>query len=152
MKKQMTIGRQFTLGFLVAMALVLALGYSARDSIGRIGRDLDTAVNVTARKMDLVGELQVAFQDMVAHTRLTQFAFVANHLVQPNARVGANSGCSMCHLWEGRETPEAELHAQATAVRTAISGLQPLITTENERKHVAAVQAGVDGYVSLFRQ
>ena len=64
MKKQMTIGSQFTLGFLVAIALILVLGYSASSAIGRIGRDLDIAVNVTARKMDLVGELRVSFEDL----------------------------------------------------------------------------------------
>jgi len=152
MKKQMTIGAQITFGFLITMALLLGLGYSARSAIGRVGRELDTAVNVTARRTDLVGELRVAFQDMKAYTELTQFAFVANNLLQPSEKVGAALMCSMCHVWEGRETPERELLAKAAVVRTAVSQLQPLITAENDKNHLATVRAGIDDYVSLFRQ
>jgi methyl-accepting chemotaxis protein len=152
MKKQMTIGSQFTLGFLVAIALILVLGYSASSAIGRIGRDLDIAVNVTARKMDLVGELRVSFEDLKTHTRKNQFAFVANNLLQPNTKAGATATCSMCHVLGSRETGEHELLAKTANMETIVSQLQPLITSEKEKKYLATVQAGINDYVSLFRQ
>ena len=151
-KGQMTIGQQFTLGFFGIMILLAALGYSARNGINRVGGELSTAVNVTARKIALVGDLRVGFQSMQVYARRTQFAFVVNHLVQTNEKFGATVTCSMCHALESRQTYESELGAMAASVKQIIAQLQPLVTTQSEKKCVAAVESGVGQYVPLFSQ
>ncbi len=149
-KSQMTIGQQFTLGFFGIMLLLAALGYSARNGINTIGGELSTAVNVTARKIGLVGDLRADFQDMQVYARRTQFAFVVNHLVQTNGKFGAAVACSMCHTLESRQTRERELGAIAASVKQTIAQLQPLITTPAEKKSLAAVESGIDRYAPLF--
>ncbi len=148
----MTIGQQFTLGFLGIMLLLAALGYSARNGINGVGGELNTAVNVTARKIALVGDLRADFQNMQAFARHAQFAFVVNHMVQTNQKVGASVECSMCHTLESRQTNESELGAIAASVKRSIAQLRPLATTPSETKSLAAVESGIDQYVPLFSQ
>jgi hypothetical protein len=149
MKRQTTIGEQFNAGFLAVMILMIILGFSARSAIGRIGGELSTAVNVTARKMDL-GGLRAQFQDLEAYARRTQFAFVMNHLVATNEKLGVRAACSMCHMLETRQTRERELGAMAAAIQATVAQLQPLVTTASGNKHLAAVRAGTGNYVALY--
>ncbi|HTS49496.1 MAG TPA: methyl-accepting chemotaxis protein [Bryobacteraceae bacterium] len=151
-KGQLTIGQQFTLGFFGIMLLLAALGYSARNGINRVGGELSAAVNVTARKIALVGDLRAGFQNMQVYARRTQFAFVVNHLVQTNEKFGATVACSMCHTLENRHTRESELGAMAASVKKIIAQLEPLVTTQSEKKGLAAVESGIDQYVPLFSQ
>jgi hypothetical protein len=152
MKRHTTIGEQFNFGFIALMILLMILGYSARSAIGRIGGELSTAVNVTARKMDLVGGLRAQFQDLEAYARRTQFAFVVNHLVATNEKLGVRAACSMCHTLETRQTRERELGAMAAGIQATVAQLQPLVTTESGNKYLATVRTGIGNYVSLFSQ
>jgi methyl-accepting chemotaxis protein/methyl-accepting chemotaxis protein-1 (serine sensor receptor) len=152
MKRQTTIGEQFNLGFLAIMILMIVLGYSARSAIGRIGGELSTAVNVTARKMDLVGGLRTQCQDLEAYARRTQFAFVVNHLVATNEKLGVRATCSMCHILETRQTRESEMGAMAAGIQATVAQLQPLVVTESGKKYLAAVHDGIGNYVSLYSQ
>jgi methyl-accepting chemotaxis protein len=152
MKRQTTIGQQFTLGFLGIIVLFLILGYSAHSAINSIGMELEHAVNFTAKKMDLVGVLLGEFQDMKAYARRTQFSFVVNHLVQGNEQFGATATCSMCHILETRGTHERELGEMAAGIKATVAQLQPLVTTKNGEKYLQAVRADVDNYASLYSQ
>ncbi len=134
------------------MVLLLTLGYAARYGMTRIGGELDTAVNSTAKKISLVGALRADFQDMQAYGRRTQFAFVVNHLVQSNEKFGANVACSMCHTLENRSVHEREMGAIAARVKKNSAQLRPLVSTENEKQSLAAVDNGVDRYVPLFTE
>ena len=101
--------------------------------------------------MDLVGDLRVAFQQMKARTTAAQFSYVATNLVHPNEKVGAARECSSCHLWDVADTRKAELVGAAT-VWTAVTRLQPLLTSGNQKKDLAIVRAGLEDYASLFGQ
>jgi len=150
LNKQMTIGQQFTLGFLGMMILLAALGYSARDGITRIGGELSTAVNVTAKKIALVGDLRAGFESMQSYARRQQFAFVMNHQVQSSDKHAAGDSCSMCHALESGDSQEHEMGALAGGVKQTIAQLAPLATTETETKSLAAVQSGIEKYIPLF--
>src|SRR5438309_9984719 len=131
------------------MILIAGLGYMGRRSISSVGGQLSSAVNVTARKMDLVGGLLMQFEDMKSYARRTQFAFVVNHLVQTNARVGANVTCSMCHMLETSETRERELAMIAGSIQGTLGQLEGLTSQEGELKQLRAARGGIDRYVSL---
>lgn len=134
------------------MVLLVTLGYSARNGMTKIGGELSAAVNLTARKIGLVGILKADFQDMQVYARRTQFAFVVNHLVGANEKFGANATCSTCHTLEGRETRERELGLMAVNIKKTVEQLRPLVTTKNEKKCLATVDAGIDHYVPLFSE
>ncbi|HEX8984886.1 MAG TPA: methyl-accepting chemotaxis protein [Bryobacteraceae bacterium] len=148
--KRITLGAQVTGGFLVAIALLFGLGYLGRSATGSIGQDLDQAVNVTARKMDLVGELRTGFQDMKAYAVKTQSAFVMTNLAQSSAKVGAEAACSMCHVQETRENGNREMRALGASIAGTISHLQPLVASQTGKKSLATVGTSVGEYVSAF--
>jgi len=147
MKKQMTIGAQVTIGFLVTMGLLVGSGYLAYSALGKIGRELDTVVNGTARQADLVAELRGGVQNMKSYAAKTQINYVMNHLV--HARAGT-ADCSMCHVQETRETAEREMGAIAASVTAAVSKLRPVIASETGRNSLARAQAGAQDYASMF--
>ena len=148
--KSLTIGQQVTIGFLLSMILIAGLGFMGRRAISSVGGQLSSAVNVTARKMDLVGALMMQFEDMKSYARRTQFAFVVNHLVQSNARVGANVTCSMCHMLETSDTRESELATIAASIKGTLAQLERLTSQEAELKQLRAARGGIDVYISLF--
>jgi len=151
-KTHISIGKKVTYGLLVAFSLTLGLGYGGWSSIGKMGHELDTAVNITARKMDLVGELTTGVESMKTYGSKTQFAFVMSNLTQTNAKLGANTTCSMCHVAEGRETKQREMAAITTDITSTISKLDPLVTSETGRKALASVGDNVARYPAMFRE
>src|SRR4029077_5228975 len=100
----------------------------------------------------LVGGLRAQFQDLEAYARRTQFAFVVNHLVATNEKLGVRATCSMCHVQETRQIRERELGAMAGGIHATAAQLQPLVTSESGNKHLATVRAGIGNYVSLYSQ
>jgi methyl-accepting chemotaxis protein len=148
--KSLTIGQQVTFGFLLSMVLIAGLGYMGRRAISSVGGQLSSAVNVTARQVDLVGGLLMQFEDMKSYARRTQFAFVVNHLVHTNAQIGANVTCSMCHMLETNETRERELGVMAATIKATLGQLERLTSHEADLKQLRAARAGIDMYVSLF--
>ena len=65
----MTIGKNLILGFGSMFALTLGLAYASLSAIGTISSDLKTALDSSARKLDLSGELRASVMDMVSLER-----------------------------------------------------------------------------------
>jgi methyl-accepting chemotaxis protein/methyl-accepting chemotaxis protein-1 (serine sensor receptor) len=150
MKKQMTLGTQVTIGFLVALVLLAVIGYWARHAIGGLGGQLNSAVNVTAREAEFVGELNTGFQEMKEYAIQTQFSFVMTHLARTNPSVGAALECAMCHTEEARDVRQRGLDAIAGKVRTTISKLQPMMAGSSGNKSLDQLQTGLRDYQSMF--
>ncbi|MGD0300623.1 MAG: hypothetical protein ABSE86_26355 [Bryobacteraceae bacterium] len=68
MRTPMTIGKKLMFAIGGMLAVLLGLAYSSFSSLGTLGTLLDTAVNKTAKKMVLVGSIEVA----VEHLRTAQ--------------------------------------------------------------------------------
>jgi len=151
-KRQMTIGARVASGFGVAIVLLLGLGYSAYNTVGGIGREVDATVNVTASATELSVELRNKVQELKAYAKRTQFAFVTNRLVQANTRVGAVAECSQCHTRETREVSERELRAIAAGVRATVAKLQPLTSSEQLQKSLRTMDASVQDYAAMFSE
>jgi methyl-accepting chemotaxis protein/methyl-accepting chemotaxis protein-1 (serine sensor receptor) len=148
----MTIYTQVILGFSAIIALLLALGYTARTAVGAIGRQLDATVSVTARRADLVGELRAGFQSMQSYAIRTQIAYVNSYLVKPNAKVGAAVDCAMCHTATQRETAESDLGALAAGAAATVAKLRPLAVSAADRTSLVKVETAIRDYASLFGQ
>ena len=58
MKSQMTMGKKLMSAFGGIILLVLGLGFVSFTSVGNLGTSLEEAVNVTAKKLDLVNGLR----------------------------------------------------------------------------------------------
>jgi hypothetical protein len=148
----MTAGAQFTSGFLATIGMLALLGFIATRTIDSIGQELHTAVEVTARKMDLIGELRGGFQDMKAYTHRTQFSIVLNRLVEAKQQLGMSGDCSRCHELETRETREKGLASATAGVKATLQRLEPLVTSASGKKCLAGISAGIVEYAPLFSE
>ena len=70
MPSQMTIGKKLTLGYAGTLMAALGLGYSSWYSTGKLGGMLDTAVNQTAKKLELCGHIGKTLSDMESLERV----------------------------------------------------------------------------------
>jgi methyl-accepting chemotaxis protein/methyl-accepting chemotaxis protein-1 (serine sensor receptor) len=65
----MTIGKKLTGSFVVMLLVTLVLGVYSLTTITKLSDNLDTAINKTTKKIELVGTLTTARSDMLAAQR-----------------------------------------------------------------------------------
>lgn len=133
MKSQMTIGKKLTLGFGALLALVIGLGYSSLSSVGTLSSELDLAVNKTARKTELAGQIQTAVSDMRAGQRgLVLFSML-------------------------KDPPKVEMAREAfrtasTRIEKLMAEIRPMLVTEAGRQAVDTIQAPWGTWVPLYQE
>ncbi len=131
--KSMTIGKKLTLAFAGMLALVMALSYVALSTAGNLGGALDEAVNITAKKLDLVGVLRAKLQEMVGANRGAQLAYVNN---DP----------------ERVRTNKQKLEAARSRIVEQLSELKPLLQTEAGKEGLRTIETGLSSWTSLNAQ
>jgi len=65
----MTIGKKLIASFAVMLVMTLLLGISSLSAISELSSSLDTAVNATTRKIELIDAVSTARSDMLAAQR-----------------------------------------------------------------------------------
>ncbi len=100
---KMTIGKKlgFSLGAL--LALTLGLGYVAWHAVSAMGEQLDTAVNKTSVKLDLIDETGQRLNDVSVSNRGVMLGYMnhdagfvesTSHRIRtPRAKPSADDGC-----------------------------------------------------------
>ncbi|HPT29004.1 MAG TPA: methyl-accepting chemotaxis protein, partial [Bryobacteraceae bacterium] len=133
MKTQMTIGKKLMLSFGVLLALMMGLAYSSLSSGSTLSGELDTAVNKTARKTELAGQIQAAVSNMRAGQRgLILFSML-------------------------KDTSKAEMAREA--FRTAAAGIEkstaeirPMLVTEAGLRAVDNIQSQAGVWIPLYQE
>jgi len=136
------------LGFATVLALVLGLGYSSFTAIGGLGSALDVAVNRTARKLQLVGDLTSGFQEMRADSTKLEIS-LDNMMI---GRLDSKSTCGSCHTPDTVETQKSQFEAVAARLATEVAQLRPLISGDGEGQAVNTVEAGIAEWRTLYGQ
>lgn len=80
MKFRLTVRNKLGLGVLALGLSLLVFSFTSLRAIGQLGVALDAAVNNTARKMELVGSTQAAFQELKHETLREQIAYTIQEL------------------------------------------------------------------------
>ncbi|HTQ56999.1 MAG TPA: methyl-accepting chemotaxis protein [Bryobacteraceae bacterium] len=142
------ISARLLFGFAVAVSLMLVLGYSSIHAIGGLGGALDTAVNRTSQKLQLVGDLRAGFQEMRVDAARLEIS-MDNLMI---GRLDRNSGCGSCHTPDTVETQEKRFAEVAVRLRGRSAELGPLVSTAEERQAVGTVESGITEWLSLYRQ
>jgi|CZKS01.1.fsa_nt_gi methyl-accepting chemotaxis protein/methyl-accepting chemotaxis protein-1 (serine sensor receptor) len=133
MKTQMTIGKKLMFAVGGMLAVLLGLAYSSLWSMGVFGTLLDTAVNKTAKKMVLVGSIEVA----VEHLRTAQRGVILYSMLKNPAVVNKSK----------------DLFALSTAqVGKQVDELRPMLVTEAGRQAVDTIQAKVEAWQPLYQE
>ncbi|MGO4882721.1 MAG: hypothetical protein ACLP59_18165 [Bryobacteraceae bacterium] len=150
MKSAKKISTKLLLAFGAVFALVLALGYSSLKAIGGLGGALDAAVNSTAKKLRLVGELQSGFQEMRADAAKLEISLV-NTLIE-RAGTGDGAACGSCHTLDTVDAQRQQFEAVAARLGGEIAQLRPLVAGTQEKQAVEAMDTGIAGWAALYRQ
>jgi methyl-accepting chemotaxis protein len=133
MKSQMTIGKKLMLSFSALLALMLGLAYSSLSSIGTLSAELDTAVNKTAKKTELAGQIKTAVSDMRAGQRgLILFSML-------------------------KDTPKVEMAREAfrtasTRIEKVMVEIRPMLVTETGRQAIDTIQAQTGAWMPLYQE
>ena len=69
MKSRWTIGRKLTISCAAMLALMVAMGVISLKSIHDLNAELETAIQKTARRLQLGGTLETAGSNMLAGMR-----------------------------------------------------------------------------------
>jgi methyl-accepting chemotaxis protein len=148
MKSMKKISTKLLLAFATVLALVMGLGYSSLTAIGGLGGALDVAVNGTAKKLRLVGDLQAGFQEMRADAAKVEISLV-NTMI---GRLDAKAACGSCHTLDTVETQRQQFEAVATRLGAQVAQLGPLAVDDSERQAVHTVETGIAEWLTLYRQ
>jgi len=153
MKSLKKISAKLLLAFGTVLALVMGLGYSSLTAVGGLGGALDVAVNRTARKLRLVGDLQAGFQEMRADATKVEISLVNTMIGRVNTRQqSAESTCGSCHTSDTVETQRQQFEAVATRLGAQIAQLRPLVAGDGERQAEDVLETGIAEWLSLYRQ
>ncbi|MGD0365441.1 MAG: methyl-accepting chemotaxis protein [Bryobacteraceae bacterium] len=133
MRSQMTIGKKLILCLAAMLLAVLGLAYSSWWATGKLGGLLDSAINKTAVKMDLCGNLGKAVAEMGSLERGAALSVAMNDL----------------HLLDQYKQGFAREAADADR---DLKEFRPLIVTETGRQAVDSVLASLAAWQGAHQE
>ena len=147
------ISVKLLLAFATVLALVMGLGYSSLTAIGGLGGSLDVAVNGTAKKLRLVGELQGGFQEMRADATKAEISLLNAIIGQLDTRrLNAGATCGSCHTSDTVDSQRQQFEGVATRLSADVAQLRPLVANAEEKQAVQTVEIGIAEWPALYRQ
>jgi|ERR1700691_844888 hypothetical protein len=153
MKSTTKISAKLLLSFAAVLALVMGLGYSSLTAIGGLGSALDVAVNGTAKKLRLVGDLQTGFEEMRADARKTEISLLNGIIGELDThRLNDGVPCGSCHTSDTVDTQRQQFEGVATRLSAQVAQLRPLVESADDKQAVQTVDAGIADWPTLYRQ
>jgi methyl-accepting chemotaxis protein len=151
MFSHLTIGKKLALGvtgFIVCMAI---LSLTSLWVISSLGTSLDTAVNGTARKIDLISGVRQSFQQMKTVSQREQVAFAIAEL-QRRSPNGAQWDCPACHTASPAADTIHAIEASGHDVHQSSTELHHLITDPAALTSLNVLDDGAARWLDSSRQ
>lgn len=131
MISQMTIGKKLMLAMGAMVALTLGLAWSGLSSVGSLGKELNVTATFSARKMELIGQINLEFANMSRAQR----GLVLYSLLKDPAKA--------------EEVGRPFLTA-ADRIDEALAELRPMLQTERGKQLVESITASLSGWRPLY--
>jgi methyl-accepting chemotaxis protein len=129
--KYMTIGRKLTASFAAMLVLTLGLGIYSLTAISSLSDSLDTAINKTTKKIELVDAVTIARSDMLAAQRgVILYTFTKN------------AG--------GAETSKRLFEEGSGRWSASVSELRPLLVTDEGKQLTARLDTDLASWRTVF--
>jgi methyl-accepting chemotaxis protein/methyl-accepting chemotaxis protein-1 (serine sensor receptor) len=133
MKTTMTIGQKLIASFAGMLAATLVLGIASLTAIGNLSSSLDTAVNKTTRKIQLIDSISNSKSDLLAAQRgVIMFAYAKS---PEGAAKATRLFESAAANWDG-----------------SVSELRPLLVAEEARQLTNQLETGLSQWRSAFAE
>lgn len=154
MKHRLTVGQKLAANFGVVFALTGILTYSSIYTAGHLGGLLNVEVNQNARIVDLTDSVKLRLRDMKDFSRLAQFAYVSEHVLEVNSSNSHNAknlgSCSTCHVFGSKDENRDGFSKIAQQAATDADQLLALVKSEEARSAVTSIRDGVQEWQRLF--
>jgi methyl-accepting chemotaxis protein/methyl-accepting chemotaxis protein-1 (serine sensor receptor) len=141
----MSISRKLFFVFAGMMGLMLTMGAASLFSVSELSGDLDHAINSTAKRMELAGNLTTSFQQMRAEARGEEISYIF-------ASLDTKGECTVCH-------DQAFIGAQHEKFRIAgahamqnVKQLAAMASTNAEQKTALSLQQGLERWTRFYDQ
>ena len=133
MASQMTIGKKLFGSFGACIALILVVGGMSIWLIGSLGKSVTRLADVTARKQFLASEIDMGESDMLAAER----GILIRAMMKDTALVAQYN---------------QDYQNAASAMKSNVDEMRPLIETENGHKILAALQGDLETGMRLHQE
>ena len=127
------------------IAMLLVMGAASLYSVQELGAGLDTAINSTARKMKLVGNLTTSFQQMKSEARGEEISYILRSL-------DTKGQCTACHdsAFIGVQRDKFD-SASRLAIRN-VDELASLASGDAEKQTVVSMRRGIEQWAGFYEQ
>jgi len=133
MTSQMTIGKKLMMCFGGVLVLVMGLAYSSLSSVGALGKALDQAVNKTAKKTEMIGQVQTAVSDM----RAGQRGLILFSMLKDPAKTKMASDT---------------FRAASAKIEKLLADIRPMLMTDEGRQSVNTIQTQLGTWLPLYQE
>ena len=133
MSSKMTIGKKLMMCFGGVLVLVMGLAYSSLSSVGALGTALDQAVNKTAKKTEMIGQVQTAVSEM----RAGQRGLILFSMLRDPAKVKMATDA---------------FGSASTRIQKLLAEIRPMLVTDEGKQAVNTIQAQLDTWLPLYQQ
>ena len=143
---KLTIGKKLVLGVAGLMLSLAVLGVTSLWVVSVLSGSLDSAVNATGKKLDLVGRTREAFQELRNQSMKTHIAYAISDMGRQSAEVQGN--CSACHTPASADDSARAIQAAGAVVHQRSGELRSLISDETERTALDTFDSGAAQWVT----
>lgn len=151
MKSQLTIGRKLSIGVAASLACLAVLSVTSLKVISTLGSSLDSAVNGTGKRLDLIGATREAFHDLKSASLQVQMSYAIAEL-QREPSPTSKEGCLSCHAPSSTGDNLREFEALRAAVKRPAAELRPLLTDEDAQKALDTFDRGASQWVDHMHE
>ena len=152
MSLHLTIGRKLAISVTASVACLAALSITSLKVISKLGASLDTAVNITGKKLDLIGREREAFEELKAASLRAQIAYAIAHLEHGSGGAPQES-CSTCHSPDPVADSAREIETRSAAVGKLNRELSRLVSDGSlERKALDTLGQGASQWAENSKE
>jgi methyl-accepting chemotaxis protein len=145
----MKVGARIMFAVAGVLSVTLMMGFCWLYTIARLGGSLDTAVNITARKMTLVGEMRAGFQGMRAEATKTEVSLI-NSVVK-NLASNKGEACSSCHTQDTIGSQKSKFDNRGAALSRDVAELAQMADGK-DRQLLDGIADGVHEWPVLYAE
>ena len=136
--------------FTALLTMVAALSVCAFQGIRSLGGSLDTAVNSTARKMEIAAAIHSGVHQMRVHATLAEISLLNTIIRNVPGDSGDEMTCTTCHTADRVDANRAAFAALGGKLAQQAAAMRPLVHSKAERTALDAMQGGIAEWGLLY--
>jgi methyl-accepting chemotaxis protein/methyl-accepting chemotaxis protein-1 (serine sensor receptor) len=151
-RRRLTLCFKLMGSFVALLVMVVALSVCALQGMRSLAGSLDTAVNSTARKMEIAAAIHSGVHQMRVHASLAEISLLNTMIHSVKGSDGQDTDCTMCHTSDRVDENRDAFLALGTKLAQQAAIMRPLVHSTAEQAALDAIQAGIAAWSPLYRK